>query len=133
MKRQILLMACSKAKLKEPAEAWRMYRGAIFRKGWALAERNGWQVYILSAKYGWLAPSDVIEPYEQKRTSVYRDGVWPPGSGFYLGGRLYFGAAPERFKPLVPALQMGYQLQALCRLLAGEDRSAIFADAKQQP
>lgn len=126
-------MACSKRKRPARCAASEMYQGAAFRKGWELAQRNGWQVYILSAKYGWLDPSEVIEPYEQKRATVYREGLWPPNSGFYLGGRLYFGAAPERFKPLVPPAQMGYQLSALCRLLAGEDRAAIFGDAGFTP
>lgn len=65
------------------------------------AFENDLDVHILSAKYGFITPETVIERYDERRTTPY-DGAWPEGRGYYLGGQVYFGKAPERFKTLIP-------------------------------
>lgn len=102
----ILILACSGSKLDVPAMAIDIYQGTLFKRGRAYAEKHGLPVLILSAKLGFIQPTLWVEPYNQRFTDTYR-GAWPDGSGYYLGGQDYFGAAPDRFKPLVPSDRIG--------------------------
>lgn len=113
---KILILACSARKMSCDARAMDMYQGAIFRKGIEIAKRQNLHPFILSAKYGLINWDKWIEPYDQKMKGGYR-GPWPEGSGYYLGGQLYFKHVPDRFKPLVPSGTIGYMLQNLNRLL----------------
>ena len=64
----IYLVGCGKQKRSEPALAESLYTGALFQKSLTLAEiqakRSGGAVFILSAKYGLIAPTARIAPYD---------------------------------------------------------------------
>lgn len=128
---KLIILACSARKLPHAAQALDIYQGHIFTKGRELAERNGWWPLILSAKYGLINWDHWVEPYNQKMKGDYR-GPWTlPGlpafeESFYLGGQLYFQYAPDRIKPLVPSGTIGYMLNYMNRLLAGESRESLF-------
>lgn len=79
-----------------------MYVGALFHLGLTWARQHDHRVLILSAKYGWVRPEQIIERYDERLRTPYR-GHWPEGQGVYVGGYAYFGHAPARFAPLVPA------------------------------
>lgn len=97
----LLLLACSKAKLKvEQIEAHRLYTGNLFKAGYSYGVKMGYDILILSAKYGFIKPGRIIAPYDERFSEVYT-GSWPDGKGYYVGGPLYFGNAPRRFEPLV--------------------------------
>lgn len=102
----ILILACSGSKLDHEAPAIHIYQGTLFKRGKAYAEKHQLPVLILSAKYGFIQPSLVLPPYNQRFTDTYR-GAWPDGHGYYLGGQDYFGAAPDRFQPLIPSDKIG--------------------------
>lgn len=60
------LIPCSKSKADHPCSAWEMYwPSRQFRGAWRVAEAQGQQPLILSAKYGLLLPETVIEPYDE--------------------------------------------------------------------
>lgn len=61
----IYLVSCSKVKLTVPSPAAELYQSLWFRTAHSLIERQQAQWFILSAKYGLLAPTRLIEPYEQ--------------------------------------------------------------------
>ena len=66
MKRTVVLIGCGKKKLPCKSKAKDLYRGDLFRKSWAVAEKEypKADMFILSAKYGLLNPDKEIEPYD---------------------------------------------------------------------
>lgn len=68
------LVACGATKLPYRAAARDLYRGGLFQKSAALAERTCAQWFILSAKHGLVAPDTMLEPYEQQLAR--RNGEW---------------------------------------------------------
>lgn len=96
----ILLLACSQLKLPYRNKARFVYRGVLFRYALAYAEKQGWRVRILSGKYGWLDPDDVIEPYTERIQKPWT-GPWPRGRGYWVGSKKYFDVVPDRFQPLL--------------------------------
>lgn|SRR5574343_20052 len=119
----LLLIACSanKHRYLKSGRADEIYVGTLLRAGIVWAEENDHDVWILSAKYGWIRRDTIIETYNQKRKDNNVES-WPEGEGFYLGGSLYFGQAPDRFKPLVPPNKPGYMAQSLIKLLREPNR-----------
>jgi hypothetical protein len=99
----IILIACSRSKLSHPAPAREFYTGQLFKCALKFVDHFNVPFYILSAKYGWLLPEEIVEPYNVKipRRGAY-SGEFPQGSGFYIGPVQYFKKAPERYRPLVP-------------------------------
>lgn len=98
-----LLLACSSAKNAELVRgpASEVYAGRLFRLGLTYAERVGMPVLILSAKYGFITPETIIEPYDDFMRRTYQ-GPWPDlPEAVYLGGSKYFGKAPKHFTSLV--------------------------------
>jgi hypothetical protein len=77
-KRRIGLVSCVKSKRPEPAAAADLYTSALFEKSRAWVEGNcdGW--FILSARYGLLAPDARVDPYEQtlKEMSAGERRAW---------------------------------------------------------
>lgn len=62
---KIALISCSKLKADRPCPARELYAPSqLFSLSYQYARRNADKVYILSAKYGLLAESDVIAPYD---------------------------------------------------------------------
>ncbi|MCP3938240.1 MAG: hypothetical protein GY708_23070 [Actinomycetia bacterium] len=68
----VVLVGCVKSKVDHPAQARELYTSALFRKARTYAESSGVPWFILSAKHGLVAPSQVIEPYELHLSSTTR-------------------------------------------------------------
>jgi hypothetical protein len=68
--RRIALIACSKAKLAHRAPAIALYTGDLFVKSVAWAQREGWDIFILSARHGLVAPDEELDPYEARVPGV---------------------------------------------------------------
>lgn len=54
------------SKLPYPAKAESLFQGTTFKLLKKLAMQNKFDYYILSGKYGLLAPNDWVKPYDQK-------------------------------------------------------------------
>lgn len=59
-----LLIGAGKRKVDEAAPAQDLYIGSLFRLRRAYAERAGLPWFVLSPKYGLVAPDDLLEPYD---------------------------------------------------------------------
>ena len=67
---RICLVGCGTNKNDEPTEAQYMYVSWQWNYKYKAAETlNPDKIYILSAKYGLLKPTDIIEPYNHKLTN----------------------------------------------------------------
>ena len=79
----LLLIACSQRKIFEQTArpAWDVYDGVIYR---VLKKRlgprgrwpTGFEILIVSAKYGVIRPEKPILPYDQKMTAAGKPGRW---------------------------------------------------------
>lgn len=115
----IFVLACSGSKADvEQAPAGDLYTGAIFKKGKDVAQQHGVPFVILSAKYGLVRPTTVIETYNERFKGKGNRPCPPaPWHGFYVGGQDYFSRYPKpRFEGLVPPESIGYMLQKLTYL-----------------
>ena len=65
----MVLVQCGAAKRAKPSRAEDLYTGGLFKAARACARRIGDSWFILSAKYGLLAPTRIIAPYDQKLKS----------------------------------------------------------------
>jgi cytoplasmic iron level regulating protein YaaA (DUF328/UPF0246 family) len=64
--KDIVLISCVKSKLTKRCAACEMYTSPLFKKMMVYARRlQPKRIFILSAKYGLLDPTTLIEPYEQ--------------------------------------------------------------------
>ena len=61
----LCLVSCVAGKLSRSAPAKDLYGSDWFRKARGFVEARGWPWFILSAKYGLVAPAQVIAPYEK--------------------------------------------------------------------
>lgn len=79
----LVLVSCTKSKLGRAAPAADLYTSTFFRLSRSLIERAGADWRILSAKYGLVAPTDVIAPYELtlKTMGVAHRRRWAEGIG----------------------------------------------------
>jgi hypothetical protein len=68
----VVLVGCVKRKLDHPAPAQDLYTSALFARERAYAERHGDRWFILSALHGLVEPTQLIEPYEQRLSSMNR-------------------------------------------------------------
>lgn len=68
----MVLVGCVKSKLDRPAPARELYTSALFRKQRAYAEATGVPWFVLSAEYGLVEPTRMIEPYELHLASTSR-------------------------------------------------------------
>lgn len=64
--KRIALVGCSARKGTSAQPALSLYRGDLFKAAVAWAQRHGYDVWILSAAYGLIHSSDVIEPYNKQ-------------------------------------------------------------------
>lgn len=64
------IVGCAKRKGAAPAPARDLYTSSLFRLSLAFAEAHAPRVLIASAYYGLLAPSTVIEPYDQQLSDL---------------------------------------------------------------
>lgn len=68
---KIALISCSKAKKNHPCPARELYAPSqLFSLSYQYARQHADAVYILSAKYGLLAESDVVAPYDLTLASL---------------------------------------------------------------
>ncbi|MEA5495978.1 hypothetical protein VB834_17345 [Limnoraphis robusta Tam1] len=63
--KSIALVSCVAKKQERTSVAKDLYCSPWFKKAKAYVESQGWQWYILSAKYGLLEPEKLVEPYDQ--------------------------------------------------------------------
>lgn len=68
----VVLVGCVKRKLARPAPAQDLYTSALFRKERAYAESTGAAWFILSAEHGLVEPTQVLEPYELRLSTLPR-------------------------------------------------------------
>jgi hypothetical protein len=64
------LISCVSKKRTKPAQALDLYVSEWFRRARAYVEITGYPWFILSAKYGFVHPDEVIEPYEKKLSTM---------------------------------------------------------------
>ncbi len=138
------LISCVSKKRATAAQAKDLYGSALFTKSREFVERRCDSWFILSAKYGLVEPSEVVEPYDETlntKTRMERDewaeGVWrslrerlrPDDQVTILAGERY----RKQLLPLLAAhgchvdvpmqgLGIGRQLQWLSRQLAQPHR-----------
>lgn len=62
---RIVLIGCGKSKLSEPASADNLYTGSLFVARRRYAESTGRPWFVISARYGLVAPDTWIEPYDE--------------------------------------------------------------------
>ncbi len=60
----ITLVSCVGLKQNQPSPAKDLYKSAWFVKARVYVEQQGWDWYIISAKYGLLHRDRIVEPYE---------------------------------------------------------------------
>jgi hypothetical protein len=74
----VLLLACSKRKLEQPAPARDLYTSPLFRTAREHAERKGGPWFILSAEHGLVAPDEWLAPYDRylRDTPPGYRGAW---------------------------------------------------------
>ncbi len=69
--KEVVLIACASKKLDTPALAADIYASSLFRLNLAYARlRKPDAIYILSAKYGLVGLTDLIEPYDETLNSM---------------------------------------------------------------
>jgi len=61
----LVICGCSKEKLSNPAPAQYLYQGKLFKKIKKLVDYKRLSFKILSAKYGLIDPSKMINPYDE--------------------------------------------------------------------
>ena len=66
----VVLVSCVKSKLSSYAPARELYTSAWFRKVRDIVERTGARWFVLSARYGLVAPDDEIAPYNYTLNAV---------------------------------------------------------------
>ena len=139
----IYLVSCVAGKRTSASPACDLYTSAWFRKARHFVESANARWYILSAKYGLVAPDRVIEPYEQtlNRMGVYNRREW----GERVMEQLADILAPEdqvvvlagqRYREhMVPELrQRGFSVSVpLARLKIGEQLSWLDRNTPGQP
>ena len=73
MQKIVMIFSCSKTKLPYPSQAKFFFQGTTFKLLKKLAMQNKFDYYILSGKYGLLAPHDWVKPYDRKIQNNKRD------------------------------------------------------------
>lgn len=133
MSLRVVLIGCSDSRATSATAARELFEGAAFRTGRAYAAASGCPWYVLSAKWGLLAPDDVVGPYDvclQHQPDSYRRawGRWVverladlhPG----VRVRLEVHASAAYADPLVaPAEDRGYLIETPLHGLRREKRA----------
>jgi hypothetical protein len=127
------LVACCATKASKACAAKDLYVSPLFRMSRQWLERQGVPWLILSAKYGLLDPSRIVEPYnltlsqltrqqrQQWSKHVHQQITMTAGDAtlLVLAGSLYLGAT-KGFRVIDPlqGLPIGRRLQRLKAMLA---------------
>ena len=74
----VYLVSCVKSKRERPAPAGDLYISTWFTGVRELVERTGSRWFVLSSKYGLVAPDDIIAPYDYtlNAAGVYERRAW---------------------------------------------------------
>lgn len=122
MSGRIVLIGCSATKAPGPCAARDLFVGTAFTKGRRYAERSGHPWFILSAKWGLLAPEELLAPYDvflKDQPTRYREawGRWVIAQLARIGptGRpvLEVHAGASYVDPLrSPAAEVGWTIDA---------------------
>jgi len=141
-RQKIGLVACCKGKLSEKTSAERLYCSDLFQKAAAFCRRQYHRWFILSAKYGLVCPTQVIEPYEQ--TLVGADQkvkkAWASKVFDQLDGRglvtsqhcLYIHAGADYVEHLVPLLEGHCDVELPMRGLGIGEQLRFYKEANQE-
>ncbi|GAB1646877.1 DUF6884 domain-containing protein [Krasilnikovia sp. MM14-A1259] len=131
--REVVVIPCGSRKLDRPAPAGEMYVGSYHRACARAAATRGGRVLIISAKFGLLDPSTVIEPYDlrmgqrgsvtakQVREQAARLGVLDAPRVTVMAGRAYVALASQAWgrnveQPLGGTRGIGQQMARLALL-----------------
>jgi len=72
--KRIAFIGCSKRKKISPCQAKDLYQGELFKKSLRYCQQEKFdKIYILSAKYGLVSLSDIIQPYEKTLNTFTED------------------------------------------------------------
>jgi hypothetical protein len=64
--KKVVLLSCSKGKRNYPCEAYKLYdKSSLFKKSYAYAKQFSDDICILSAKYGLVELTEIVEPYDE--------------------------------------------------------------------
>ena len=123
-----LLITCTKNKNSNGKTARDIYSGSqMFKHLEELAKIHGFQLFIRSAKYGFITPETEIETYDFRASGKLKS-EYPAGPGYYFGSDDYFSDAPETYQRLLPKMPYGLAGSAINRLKANfQDRELYFA------
>jgi len=66
----IVLVSCAKTKLPHPAPARELYTSSWFQKARDIVEASGAHWFVLSSRYGLVAPNTEIAPYDYTLNSL---------------------------------------------------------------
>lgn len=105
MPERVALVGCGKAKLDHPAAAEKIYVGSLFKMARAWAIRNTTRWFVLSAKYGLLAPWQIVIPYDAflPNMSLAERESWASKVGKAVRGQI----APEAEVVLLAGREYG--------------------------
>ncbi len=134
----LILVGCSKTKATTPLPAAELFKGAGFRGAADIARSSGKPWYILSARWGLVAPAEVIAPYDvylpDHPASVRRAwGEWVvaqlAGRHALTGATAEVHAGAAYVDPLrEPARRAGLRLVTPLQGLSRGERLAWYAD-----
>lgn len=119
-KPEITLVSCVGQKLNQPELAQVIYQSPWFVKCKRYVQSQGWNWFIISAKYGLVNPQQVIEPYEQSlNTATALERIKWSEQVFNSilkalpdGGTVRFFAGKKYRQYLIPLLEKaGYQVE----------------------
>lgn len=124
----IVVVGCGERKLDRPAPAQQLYTGSYFAAcSLTAAAIAPGRWFILSARYGLVAPSKVLEPYEQT--------LWMPGAvtaaevarqaaALGLAGQTVTALCGRRYADLAAEV-WGYVLRPLAGVGIGKQRHVL--------
>jgi len=134
---RVALVSCGSKKQDHPCPARNLYNGVLFNKHRKWADAFTDDLYILSAKYGLIHGTKVIEPYNltlnrMKRADRERWGRYvanqiqttiPPGETLlFLAGKPYYenviGHIKHTYEIPFEGLTLGYRYQTIDKHVA---------------
>jgi hypothetical protein len=133
------LISCCSEKCGHATEAINLYTSALFKKSRAFAEKFGVPTWVLSAKYGLIAPRTIIAPYDVTLNSFSKEQLdqWNQDVAaqirqqfgesplLVLAGERYLGFSqhiPNKIIDPMKGLPIGKRLQWLNRKILSNQR-----------
>lgn len=124
----ICLIACSASKADRPAAARDLYKGNLFRCSVEYAEANGWDWYVLSAKYLLVSPNVTLAPYNMTLSDRSAEGRrnWALWVAHALESRFH------KEKEVRLVVLAGEQYCSFIELLSGRDGTRFHVERPLQ-